>query len=750
MLKRNYFFGGMLLFFLLFSWGFAQQVETLPRIMLPSGTDDNEVRNVKAIYVGPKGEIYIGSAQNNRVQVFSSNGQFQRSIPSMRNDDIEVPHDIDISKDGKIIYVVDRDRDEVIKFDPQGVRIGKLGDDRLYDRPMSVSVSEKDMVYVADEDKECVFVFDQNGQPMGRLSGSFDKPIAVDVDFTGRVFVLDRDQKSIHVFAEDGSLLRQVPIAFGGQEIEKPVDLCVNPDGQVFVLDEDGKVFYFLSDYTTGKWSRPFGGNFEEPISIDVQGKDVCYVLDNNRGEETIWKFRMGGITEAPPPTDTGDGGGIIPSPPEREVIKHNIDSVAHIKVHDVFTQRREVVLSVFEPNGAIVPGLIAPNFAEFMVNGQRDSVLAAQTLFDNAPVDFVFLVGTESLNMKEIKTIREKITTEFLAKLDEARHRVAILTFADKPELVLPFEKSFSKQKEAFSKLVFNAEKAPIYDAFIEALSYLDSLDIENYPIFVLITNSDGKAGENKFANLKDYESKKGLPQVLAIGYENRKSADVSDRLKEISDLSGGFFYSTNKEDRINVLLRRAITLIRGEYMLKLSRLPESEGEMKLDISVDVDLDGNVFTSTYTYSPPTEEPFEPGKPGFFKKYGLILIIILGALLLLIIIIIIIARASAKPKGPLGEAILEVKSGDAPEKEYRLIKGTNKIGSDRDCTIVLPLDGISHKHAVIEYSGGKYELVDSESTNGTFVNRNRITRRILINNDVISIASVVDFIFKSG
>jgi len=114
MFKRNILIGGILSFFLMFSCVFAQSVENLPRIMLPSGTDDNEVRNVKAIYVGPGGVIYIGSARNNRVQVFSSNGQYLRSMPSVGRDDIEVPQDIDVSKDGSIIYVVDREREVVV------------------------------------------------------------------------------------------------------------------------------------------------------------------------------------------------------------------------------------------------------------------------------------------------------------------------------------------------------------------------------------------------------------------------------------------------------------------------------------------------------------------------------------------------------------------------------------------------------------------------------------------------------------
>jgi len=216
---------------------------------------------------------------------------------------------------------------------------------------------------------------------------------------------------------------------------------------------------------------------------------------------------------------------------------------------------------------------------------------------------------------------------------------------------------------------------------------------------------------------------------------------------LKKISDLSGGFFYSADQRDMIGFLFRRTIALIKGQYLLKTDRIP-SEGD--LTVSVDVDRDGNLITSTHAYLEPSGEEVAIKGESFFEKYGTILLIVLGCLILLIIIIILIKKATAKPKAPLGEAILEDKSGNAPQKMYQLRKGSNTIGTDKGCDIALQVEGISRNHAVIEFSGGKYELVDTDSTNGTFVNRNRVTRRTLINNDVISVGSAVDFVFKTG
>lgn len=45
--------------------------------------------------------------------------------------------------------------------------------------------------------------------------------------------------------------------------------------------------------------------------------------------------------------------------------------------------------------------------------------------------------------------------------------------------------------------------------------------------------------------------------------------------------------------------------------------------------------------------------------------------------------------------------------------------------------------GVSSRHAEIVQSGGRFEVVDHNSTNGTFVNEERVTRRVLVPGDKI-------------
>jgi hypothetical protein len=60
---------------------------------------------------------------------------------------------------------------------------------------------------------------------------------------------------------------------------------------------------------------------------------------------------------------------------------------------------------------------------------------------------------------------------------------------------------------------------------------------------------------------------------------------------------------------------------------------------------------------------------------------------------------------------------------------------TSSIGSHQDCTVMLHDRTLSGKHAEIKAEKGVWVLQDLRSTNGTYVNNQRIERHELIDND---------------
>ena len=68
------------------------------------------------------------------------------------------------------------------------------------------------------------------------------------------------------------------------------------------------------------------------------------------------------------------------------------------------------------------------------------------------------------------------------------------------------------------------------------------------------------------------------------------------------------------------------------------------------------------------------------------------------------------------------------------------IKGSpTTIGRSDGNSLVLNSDHVSRSHAMIDWDGDHYSVVDNSSLNGTFVNGQRVRRQMLRNGDMLSI-----------
>lgn len=61
------------------------------------------------------------------------------------------------------------------------------------------------------------------------------------------------------------------------------------------------------------------------------------------------------------------------------------------------------------------------------------------------------------------------------------------------------------------------------------------------------------------------------------------------------------------------------------------------------------------------------------------------------------------------------------------------------IGREKANAVVLDSEWVSRTHAVIDWDGEHYTVIDTGSRNGTFVNGKRVRRQILRNGDMMAI-----------
>ncbi|HEX2179578.1 MAG TPA: FHA domain-containing protein [Actinomycetota bacterium] len=97
-----------------------------------------------------------------------------------------------------------------------------------------------------------------------------------------------------------------------------------------------------------------------------------------------------------------------------------------------------------------------------------------------------------------------------------------------------------------------------------------------------------------------------------------------------------------------------------------------------------------------------------------------------------------------------GKAVLVVKKGPEAGTNFFLEKDVVTCGRDAGSDIFLDDVTVSRRHAEIRRENNSFVIVDSDSLNGTFVNRNRVDRAPLRNGDEIQIGKFKLVIFTEG
>jgi hypothetical protein len=93
---------------------------------------------------------------------------------------------------------------------------------------------------------------------------------------------------------------------------------------------------------------------------------------------------------------------------------------------------------------------------------------------------------------------------------------------------------------------------------------------------------------------------------------------------------------------------------------------------------------------------------------------------------------------------------LVMHSGPTPGKIFPLEGDIITVGRESENTIVINDAEVSRKHTQFVYQGGKYIITDLGSTNGTFVNGQRLTgQHILQPGEVISLGEQINLLFET-
>lgn len=76
-------------------------------------------------------------------------------------------------------------------------------------------------------------------------------------------------------------------------------------------------------------------------------------------------------------------------------------------------------------------------------------------------------------------------------------------------------------------------------------------------------------------------------------------------------------------------------------------------------------------------------------------------------------------------------------------RKYPIRKGTSFVGRDPSLDIVVQEESISRRHAELIYDGNNLQIIDLDSTNGTYVNDEKIKTKIISKEDLIRFGNIM-------
>lgn len=157
------------------------------------------------------GSIVVSDRNNNRVQIFSNNGDFIKTWGSFGTGDNQFnwTEGVTTDKDSNI-YVVDSNNNRIVKYDDLGNFILKWGnegtEDGQFRSPTGIASDKYNNIYVADTGNDRIQKFSQNGDFIlkwgseGAEDGQFRSPTGIATDSLYNIYVSDSGNDRIQKF----------------------------------------------------------------------------------------------------------------------------------------------------------------------------------------------------------------------------------------------------------------------------------------------------------------------------------------------------------------------------------------------------------------------------------------------------------------------------------------------------------------------------------------------------------------------
>jgi DNA-binding beta-propeller fold protein YncE len=258
------------------------------------GAESGQFNAPRGLAMAPDGSIYVADSRNNRIQHFSADGTLIKAWGSFADvakgtapgGTFYEPWGVAVSPDGKFVYVADTWNNRIQKFtsDGQFIRMwgyfGQAEKPEAFWGPRGLAVNSKGQLLVTDTGNKRVVVFDADGNYVtqfggaGANPGEMDEPVGIAVNSADEVYIADTWNQRIQAFTPDASGTTYAPkqqwevSAWTGNSVENKPFLAVDKTGNVFVTDPEG--YRVLEFNATGTFIRTWGDYGTEPSAFGL------------------------------------------------------------------------------------------------------------------------------------------------------------------------------------------------------------------------------------------------------------------------------------------------------------------------------------------------------------------------------------------------------------------------------------------------------------------------------------------------
>ena len=391
-----------------------------------------------------------------------------------------------------------------------------------------------------------------------------------------------------------------------------------------------------------------------------------------------------------------------------------------------------------------------------------------------------LYLVDTSDPGRQAVLEKNKNQIKKFFSNI-KVNEQVGIASFDKSLTLLAPIGSSISTLNDSINTLSASGKTTELYRNMLKAMEELDAVNAKRK---LLVLLSDGQAEDKAYfhSDVIKFARSSGII-INTIGYPRSVSLSVAlQTLRRLSEESGGTYIESDMSynlpsDSISSFFNSINS--GGAFSVSLENLTQSEvnantitlvfgtdaGNKLVNVPVDINSNNQMLSSNQETpvkiiekvvtvpvaapTPPANPPVqiikqqEPQPVNIWLWYGLPTAFIIIIIFMLIILYLLWRKpiqtgnnSQAKEYRPYAYLI----SNDESKTRYPITRTICRIGRSKDNEISLDDTSVSRRHAEIHRTNdGKFEILDTNSTNGVYINNEKIGKAELNEDDLLEI-----------